>query len=75
MTGIVTATAIGNVVQIIVSDGIDTEISAPNGSLSLGDGKIDIQYHAAQRCRTCACSLQLEEGEIFQFRLMARLSR
>ena len=70
MTGIVAATAIGNVVQIIVSDGIDTEISAPNGSLSLGDGKIDIQYHAAQPVSEPAlAALQLEEGEIFQFKV------
>ena len=70
MTGIVAATAIGNVVQIIVSDGIDTEISAPNGSLSLGDGKIDIQYYAAQPVSEPAlAALQLEEGEIFQFKV------
>ena len=70
MTGIVTATAIGNVVQIVVSDGIETEISAPNGSLSSGDGKIDIQYHAAQPVSEPAlAALQLEEGEIFQFKV------
>ena len=70
MTGIVAATAIGNVVQIVVSGGIDTEISAPAGTLSSGDGKIDIQYHAAQAVSEPAiAALQLEQGEIFQFRV------
>ena len=70
MTGIVAATAIGNVVQIVVSDGIDTEISAPDGTLSLGNGKIDIQYHAAQPVSESAvAALQLEQGQIFQFRV------
>ncbi|MEC7029340.1 MAG: hypothetical protein VXW91_06660, partial [Pseudomonadota bacterium] len=70
MTGIVAATAIGNVVQIVVSDGIDTEISAPAGTLSSGDGKIDIQYHAAQAVSEPAiAALQLEQGQIFQFRV------
>ena len=70
MTGIVAATAIGNVVQIVVSDGIDTEISAPDETLSLGNGKIDIQYHAAQPVSEPAvAALQLEQGQIFQFRV------
>ena len=74
MTGIVSATAIGNLVQIVVSDGIDTEISAPNGTMSSGNGKIGIQYHAALPVSEPAlAALQIEEDRIYSFKVNGQL--
>ena len=74
MAATVAATAIGNVVQIVVSDGIDTEISAPNGTMSSGNGKIDIQYHAALPVSEPAlAALQIEEDRIYSFKVNGQL--
>ena len=68
LTSLVSATAIGHMVKLTVSNGLATEIQSLNGSVSTGEGAVSIQsFTEAPLTSEATAALQLEEGKHFAF--------
>ena len=68
LTSLVSATAIGHMVKLTVSNGLATEIQSLNGTVSTGEGAVSIQsFIEAPLTSQATAALQLEEGKHFAF--------
>ena len=68
LTSLVSATAIGHMVKLTVSNGLATEIRSSNGTVSTGEGAVSIQsFIEAPLTSQATAALQLEEGKHFAF--------